>query len=67
MKPENVKCPDCDGPMLSRLNAATRDRFWGCRKYPQCKGTRDNQGRSKAERERDAGEEERRPKPRWSF
>lgn len=48
MKPENVKCPDCDGPMVSRTSES--GVFWGCKAYPRCKGTRDNMGRSKAER-----------------
>ena len=50
-KPENVTCPDCGGPMLSRLNKVTEQRFWGCKDYPKCKGTRDTDGRSKAERQ----------------
>lgn len=48
--PENLKCPDCDGPMVSRLNKSQGTRFWGCKKYPACKGTRDVDGLSKAER-----------------
>ena len=37
---ENVKCPTCLGPMTSRANRATGQRFWGCNDYPRCKGTR---------------------------
>jgi ssDNA-binding Zn-finger/Zn-ribbon topoisomerase 1 len=57
MKPENVKCPECDGPMVSRKSKY--GVFWGCRKFPECKGTRDSMGRSKVEREaeRDADDE----------
>jgi len=47
-KPENVKCPDCDGPMVSRKSV--HGVFWGCKDYPRCTGTRDNQGMSKKER-----------------
>lgn len=50
MPPENVKCPDCQGPMVSRKSQ--HGVFWGCRNYPRCKGTRDVNGESKAERER---------------
>jgi len=45
---ENVKCPDCDGPMVSRFGI--HGTFWGCKNYPDCRGTRDSMGRSKAER-----------------
>lgn len=30
--------------MVSRINKAERRRFWGCRSYPHCKGTRDTDG-----------------------
>ena len=57
LKIENVKCPECDGPMVSRKGQY--GIFWGCKKYPNCRGTRDNLGRSKAERdaEREANKE----------
>lgn len=42
---ENVKCPDCDGPMTSRKNKSTGQRFWGCKKFPQCRGVRDTDGK----------------------
>ena len=41
---ENVKCPYCDGPMSSRKNYTTGQRFWGCNAYPRCKGTRNTDG-----------------------
>ena len=41
---ENVKCPLCDGPMKSRANASTGQRFWGCAAFPKCKGTRNTDG-----------------------
>jgi ssDNA-binding Zn-finger/Zn-ribbon topoisomerase 1 len=50
VKPENVKCPECGGTMVSRLNKATQQRFWGCMRFPKCKGTRDTDGMSKQER-----------------
>ena len=40
MKPQNVTCPDCGGEMVSRQNRRDQSRFWGCKKYPVCKGTR---------------------------
>lgn len=43
-------CPDCGGPMLLRTNRQNGDKFWGCAKYPNCRGTRDSAGLSKAER-----------------
>jgi len=56
-KYENVKCPKCDGEMVSRTGKF--GVFWGCKDYPNCKGTRDSQGRSKADRaaERESKEE----------
>lgn len=47
---ENVTCPECGGPMKSRANKATGQRFWGCSAYPKCKGTRDTDGNAKADR-----------------
>ncbi len=47
---ENIKCPDCGGPMTSRANKATGQRFWGCNAYPKCRGTRNTDGEAKAER-----------------
>lgn len=43
-KPQNVTCPDCGGEMVSRLNRRENSRFWGCKKYPDCKGTRNVDG-----------------------
>lgn len=51
---ENVKCPECDGPMISRKSKF--GVFWGCKNYPVCNGTRDNMGRSK--QDKDKSEEE---------
>jgi len=42
------KCPDCGGEMVARKSQ--HGAFWGCKKYPDCSGTRDTLGRSKAER-----------------
>ena len=33
-------CPKCGANMVKRLNRQTRDHFWGCAKYPSCRGTR---------------------------
>lgn len=49
MKPENVKCPKCGGPMTPR--SSSYGKFWGCKDYPRCDGTRDSMGRTKEERE----------------
>ena len=37
-------CPECGGKMISRLNRAKNQRFWGCAKYHECKGTRNTDG-----------------------
>ena len=55
MKPENVKCPDCGGPMVPRTAKADGRKFWGCVQFPRCRGTRDTDGRSKAERNAERG------------
>lgn len=47
-KPENLKCPECESPMKER--SSQYGKFWGCMNYPRCKGTRDSEGLSKAER-----------------
>ncbi len=52
---EEVLCPDCGSKMISRKS--TYGVFWGCKNYPECKGTRDNEGRSKADRAREKGED----------
>lgn len=49
-KPENLKCPDCDGEMLPRKSI--HGKFWGCKDYPRCKGTRDSNGESKGDIQR---------------
>jgi len=47
--PFAVKCPECDGEMISR--SGKYGIFWGCKKFPECKGTRDNMGKSKQDRD----------------
>jgi ssDNA-binding Zn-finger/Zn-ribbon topoisomerase 1 len=37
---ENSKCPRCESPMVRRQNRITLVYFYGCSKYPSCKGTR---------------------------
>ncbi len=46
---EETLCPDCNSKMISRTGKF--GVFWGCSKFPDCKGTRDSQGRSKADRQ----------------
>lgn len=43
---KNLECPDCGGPMVSRKNKSTGQRFWGCASFPECRGTRDTNGMS---------------------
>jgi len=59
---EDVKCPECGGKMISRKGQY--GTFWGCAKYPDCRGTRDSEGRSKAER--DAQKNKVREPGRWN-
>lgn len=51
---ENLKCPDCGSEMVSRRGQY--GVFWGCKRYPSCRGTRDNMGRSKEERRKEREE-----------
>jgi len=48
-------CPECDGPMISRKGQF--GTFWGCKKYPICRGTRDSEGKSKEDRRREKEKE----------
>lgn len=60
MKPQNVICPLCDGPMTERIiNRKIGQRFWRCNDFPNCKGTRDTDGLSQADRNRASDEPER--------
>lgn len=39
----SVKCPKCRGPMSLRTAKRGNNpgsKFWGCRRYPRCKGTK---------------------------
>lgn len=64
MKPEGVTCPDCGAPMQTRRSV--NGAFWGCSRYPTCRGTRDSMGRSKRERE-DEQRENPAPRRRWQL
>lgn len=33
-------CPNCGAPMIKRANRRSHETFWGCPKYPGCRGTR---------------------------
>jgi restriction system protein len=37
----NPVCPRCGADMVKRSNRQTKDDFWGCAKYPACRGTRE--------------------------
>jgi len=32
-------CPHCHGAMVERTNRRTRSTFWGCARFPACRGT----------------------------
>jgi len=59
---EEWKCPECGGKMISRKGQY--GTFWGCAKYPDCRGTRDSMGRSKEERQ--AEKDKPREPGRWN-
>lgn len=48
---DTLTCPDCGGAMKERANRQTGQKFYGCVKYPDCKGTRDSDGLSREDRE----------------
>lgn len=62
---ENIKCPDCGGDMVSRLNKVKNSRFWGCKNFPRCKGTRDVNGLSRQDRYQLEEEDPEEPAIRW--
>lgn len=37
---DGPSCPTCKGPMRLRANKSAGSEFWGCARYPACKGTR---------------------------
>jgi ssDNA-binding Zn-finger/Zn-ribbon topoisomerase 1 len=37
---EISKCPECGGEMRIRIRRKDQRRFWGCSKFPFCRGTR---------------------------
>lgn len=61
--PQNVDCPECGGPMTSRANKTTGQRFWGCNAYPRCRGTRDTDGEA-PQRYRNRDDDDRAPSER---
>src|SRR5215471_4123135 len=44
---QDYECPDCGSKMIQRKNRKDGNIFYGCVKYPDCKGTRDENGLSK--------------------
>lgn len=42
--PVNHKCPKCNAPMLERYNKSSGEMFYGCSKFPECRGTRQSDG-----------------------
>lgn len=36
-----LACPTCGSPMVRRRRRSDGAEFWGCPRYPQCRGTRD--------------------------
>lgn len=48
---DTLLCPECNYEMALRTNRTNGNKFWGCKKYPNCKGTRDENGLSRQDRE----------------
>ena len=63
MKPENVTCPECNGPMVPRTSA--HGKFWGCKDYPRCKGTRNVMGEGRVPGGEPWGEDASLQSDRW--
>jgi ssDNA-binding Zn-finger/Zn-ribbon topoisomerase 1 len=42
-------CPVCNGRMVSRQDKDGR-RFWGCKAFPICRGTRNTDGEPRRDR-----------------
>lgn len=38
------KCPKCGGDMIKRTAKSDGHEFWGCARFPKCRGTRDLDG-----------------------
>ena len=49
-------CPSCEGPMVRRTNRTEGTDFWGCQRYPVCRGTRDIDSDSRESQAEDASE-----------
>ena len=66
-KPKNLLCPSCGNEsMVPRTSA--KGKFWGCKYYPNCTGTRDINGESKFDRElREEDDAQREPEERYRF
>lgn len=39
MSDQTPLCPKCNSRMVQRINRATQEPFWGCSKFPNCRGT----------------------------
>lgn len=46
---EDTLCPECNGPMIPRTSS--HGKFWGCKDYPRCRGTRNAEGEARRNRE----------------
>lgn len=44
--------------MVSRKSSVDGSRFWGCRQFPKCRGTRDSMGMSKVDRDAERNKKE---------
>lgn len=53
---EDTLCPKCGAKMISRANRNTGQRFWGCSRYPECKGTRNTDGEAPKEKDDEESE-----------
>lgn len=45
-------CPKCESVMAKRTAKATKSKFWGCSRWPECNGTRQVSGETADGRQR---------------
>ena len=43
-QPKSPACPKCGGAMAARTRKSDGNKFWGCRAFPTCTGTRNYDG-----------------------
>lgn len=63
---KETTCPLCNGPMVRRTARADGRKFWGCARFPECRGTRNTDGEATGRTKDDGqGEATGAPSERW--